>query len=76
MRRYAIVRAASDEDAKVWYVEESDVPGLATESATLEGLKQRVRDIIPDLLDGEDGVPDELDIEFIAYSHEKVKTAA
>ncbi len=76
MRRYAIVRAAWDDDAKVWYVEQSDVPGLATEAATLEGLKQRVREIIPDLLDGEAEVPDELDIEFIAYSHEKVKTAA
>ena len=76
MRRYAIVRAAWDEEAKVWYVEDSDVPGLATEAATLEGLKQRVREIIPDLLEGETGVPDELDIEFIAYSHEKVKTAA
>jgi hypothetical protein len=76
MRRYAIVRSAWDEEAKVWYVEESDIPGLATESPTLEGLKQRVRDILPDLLEETANVPDELDIEFIAYSHEKVRTAA
>lgn len=76
MRRYAIIRIAWDEDVNVWYVEDSDIPGLATESETLEGLKQRVRDILPDLLDGAEDVPDELDIEFISHSHEKVMTAA
>lgn len=76
MRRFAIVRAAWDSEVNVWYVEESDIPGLATEAPTLEGLKQRVRDIVPDLLDGQENVPDELEIEFIAHSHERVKTAA
>ncbi len=52
MRRHAFVHAASDEQARVWYVEESDTAGLATEAETLEGLRQRVRDILPDLLDG------------------------
>jgi Domain of unknown function (DUF1902) len=76
MRRFAIVRAAWDDEVKVWYVEESDIQGLATESSTLEGLKQRVRDILPDLLEGQDGVPEEIEIEYIAHSHERVKTAA
>jgi hypothetical protein len=52
MRRHAFVRASWDDEVSVWYVEDSDIPGLATESETLEGLKQRVRDILPDLLDG------------------------
>ncbi|HRK25016.1 MAG TPA: DUF1902 domain-containing protein [Beijerinckiaceae bacterium] len=76
MRRYAVVRAAWDDEVKVWYVEESDVPGLATEAPTLENLKQRVRDIIPDLLEGQNDIPEELELEFIAYSHEKIRTAA
>ena len=45
------ISAAWDDEAKVWYVRKSDIPGLATEADTLEALQQRVRDIIPDLLD-------------------------
>jgi len=50
MRRHAVVRAAWDEEAQVWYVEESDIPGLATEADSLEALRERLRVIIPDLL--------------------------
>jgi hypothetical protein len=76
MRRHAFVRAAWDHEVSVWYVEDSDIPGLATESETLEGLKQRVRDILPDLLDGLSDVPEEIETDFIAHSHERVRTAA
>jgi predicted RNase H-like HicB family nuclease len=76
MRRHAFVRAAWDDEAKVWYTEESDIPGLATESETLEGLLQRIRDIIPDLLDGVEDVPEQIEIDLIAHTHERVKTAA
>ena len=31
-----VVTAAYDDEAKVWYIEESNVPGLRTEAATLE----------------------------------------
>jgi predicted RNase H-like HicB family nuclease len=76
MRRHAFVRAAWDDEASVWYVEESDIPGLATESETLDGLRQRVRDIVPDLLEGEIDVPEAIEIDFIAHAHDRVKTAA
>lgn len=51
MKRHAVIRAAWDDEAQVWYVEESDIPGLATEGETLDRLRQRIRDIIPDLLE-------------------------
>jgi predicted RNase H-like HicB family nuclease len=76
MRRHAFVRAAWDDEASVWYVEESDIPGLATESDTLDGLRQRVRDIIPDLLEGQGDLPEAIEIDFIAHVHDRVKTAA
>jgi predicted RNase H-like HicB family nuclease len=76
MRRYAVVRAAWDDEAKVWYVEESDIPGLATEADTLDELRKKVPVIIQDLLEDESDKPDEIEIDFIAYAHDRVRTAA
>jgi predicted RNase H-like HicB family nuclease len=76
MRRHAIIRAGWDEDAKVWFIADSDIPGLVTESETLEGLSQRIRDILPDLLEGVTDRPDEIEIDLIAHRHDRVPTAA
>lgn len=43
--------AARDEVAGVWYIAESSLPGLAAEADTLDRLKERVCEIIPDLVD-------------------------
>ena len=40
-----------DEEAHVWYVAESDVPGLATEAETLEELERKLLVMIPELLE-------------------------
>lgn len=40
MRRHAFVRATWDDEVKVWYGEECDIPGLAAEADTLEALMQ------------------------------------
>jgi predicted RNase H-like HicB family nuclease len=76
MRRYAVVRITWDDEAKVWYVEESDIPGLATEADTLEELRRKVPIIIQDLLEHERDRPDEIEIDFIAYAHDRVRIAA
>jgi predicted RNase H-like HicB family nuclease len=76
MRRYAVVRVAWDEEAKVWYVENSDIPGLAAEADTLEELRRKVPVIIQDLLEDETDRPEEIEIDFIAYAHDRVRTAA
>jgi Domain of unknown function (DUF1902) len=39
-----------DEDTAIWVATSEDVPGLATEATTIELLRQKLRDIIPDLL--------------------------
>jgi predicted RNase H-like HicB family nuclease len=76
MRRYAIVRVAWDDEAKVWFVQESDIPGLVTEAGSLEELRRKVPHIIQDLLEDEAERPAEIEIDFIAYAHDRVTIAA
>jgi len=45
------VRAEWDEDARVWVATSDDVPGLATEEDNLEGLIEKLKIMIPELLD-------------------------
>jgi len=44
------VRAEWDEEARVWVATSDDVPGLATEADTMEGLIEKLKGIIPELL--------------------------
>jgi hypothetical protein len=45
-----VVKAAFDRDAGVWYVSDSEVPGLATEAASFDALCEKVTAFTPDLL--------------------------
>jgi predicted RNase H-like HicB family nuclease len=76
MRRHVVIRCAWDADVGVWYVEETDVPGLVTEATTLDALREKVPDMIRDLLADEVGLPDEIELDLIAYAHDRVRTAA
>lgn len=44
------VKAHWDEDAKVWWSESDDVPGLCVEASTFEELEKRLAELIPELL--------------------------
>jgi hypothetical protein len=44
------VQCAWDPDARVWYVRRTNVPGLATESATVEAMTRKLKSLIPELL--------------------------
>ena len=44
------VRVEWDEEAGVWVATSDDVPGLATEEATMEGLVEKLKTMIPELL--------------------------
>ena len=48
------VRAEWDEEACVWVATSDDVPGLATEEPTMEGLITKLKQIIPELLEAND----------------------
>lgn len=55
-KRPYFIRAEWDEEANVWVASSDDVPGLATEGETLETLIQKLKIMIPELLEanGED----------------------
>ena len=45
------IRAEWDDEARVWVATSDDVPGLATEAETVEGLIDKLRVMIPELLE-------------------------
>jgi len=45
------VEATWDSEAGVWVATSEDVPGLATEAMTLEALTEKLRSLIPELLE-------------------------
>ena len=45
------IHAEWDDEACVWVASSDDVPGLATESETLEALVQKLRTMVPELLE-------------------------
>jgi len=45
------IHAEWDEQAQVWVATSDDVPGLATEEKTLEGLVRKLKVMIPELLE-------------------------
>jgi predicted RNase H-like HicB family nuclease len=52
--RIAVVKAAFDDDAGVWFVERSDIEGLHVEGDTFEAFRRNVADAAGDLLFGGD----------------------
>jgi predicted RNase H-like HicB family nuclease len=50
----AVLKAAFDEDAHVWYVESSDVEGLHVEGDTFEVFRRNVAAAAADLLEGDE----------------------
>jgi len=50
-KRPYYIRAEWDEQANVWVASSDDVPGLATEGETLEQLIQKLKIMIPELLE-------------------------
>jgi hypothetical protein len=74
--RVAVVKAAHDNDAGVWYVEHSDVEGLHVEGDTFESFCRNVGDAVADLLEGATGGDDEIHVEIIARASLRARAAA
>lgn len=51
MSKPYFVRAEWDADAGVWVATSDDVPGLATESPTIEALDAKLQIMVPELLE-------------------------
>jgi len=50
-RKPLFIRAEWDDEARVWVATSDDVPGLATEAETVEDLIEKLRVMIPELLE-------------------------
>jgi hypothetical protein len=72
--RVAVVKAAHDDDAGVWYVEHSDVAGLHVEGDTFERFCRNVGDAVADLVEGEGG--GEIHVDIIAHASVRARAAA
>jgi predicted RNase H-like HicB family nuclease len=58
-----IVRALWDDEAQVWVATSDDVPGLATEAEDMGALVEKLKSMIPELLDA-NGVAHGADVPF------------
>jgi len=61
------IRAEWDEEAAVWVATSDEVPGLATEGENLEGLIQKLKIMIPELLNA-NGAEGNQDVPFELFS--------
>lgn len=53
-----------DADASVWYAISREKTGLATESESLDGLRERILAVLPDLLDLP---PEKIEVELVVH---------
>ncbi len=51
MNKVLIVKAVWDPEASVWVATSNDVPGLVTEAQTIEEMVEKLKVIIPELLE-------------------------
>jgi predicted RNase H-like HicB family nuclease len=77
MPKIFFVRAEWDDEANVWVATSDDVPGLATEADTTEQLVEKLKAMIPELLDA-NGYPDgdEVPFELLTRRFETTRRAA
>ncbi len=73
MRKSYTVKCDWDAAARVWFVSETNVPGLSTESATVEAMTKKLRTLIPELLAMNVGGPEvEVPVELLWHRQELV----
>ena len=71
------VRAEWDHEALVWIATSDDVPGLSTESDTLENLVHKLKIVIPELLEANGmDVPEEVPFELLSRRFEVARMVA
>ena len=74
------VRADWDAEAEVWVAYSDEVPGLATEAATVEALTAKLRTLIPELLEANRVAPGdpaaEISFEIVGHRRERLKMAS
>ena len=70
------MKAAWDAEAAVWWIEESDLPGLRLEAETLEALRDKIPGAVADLLEDEGSEAFDVPIEIIAHARTRAQVGA
>jgi predicted RNase H-like HicB family nuclease len=74
------VQADWDHEAGVWVATSDDVPGLATEAPTIEALAEKLRIMIPELLEANQllssGQTGSIGFELTSHRQERVRLAS
>jgi hypothetical protein len=73
------VEAFWDPEAGVWVATSEDVPGLATEAPTIEGLTAKLHTLVPELLEANHvrlDNPHEVTFELTSHRQELVQLAS
>jgi hypothetical protein len=74
------IHADWDPEAGVWVATSDDVPGLATEAPTMEALAEKLRTMIPELLEANQllssGQSDAIAFELTSHRQERVRLAS
>jgi len=74
------VDADWDSEAGVWVATSDDVPGLATEAPTVEALAEKLRIVIPELLEANqlllNGQSQAIEFELTSHRQERVRLAS
>jgi predicted RNase H-like HicB family nuclease len=61
---YKFVHAEWDDEALVWVASSDDVPGLVTEAETMEALIEKLKIMIPELLEANNALGQNEDVPF------------
>jgi len=66
MKKQYFVRADWDDEAKCWYVSDTNIPGLATGAATIPDLIEKLLVMVPELLTENEHIKDPVYFDFDA----------
>ena len=66
------VKILWDNEADIWVAKSDDLPGLALESGSCDALIEKVKYIVPELMDMNDMKADFCDLNFVADRLERV----
>nr|VFJ68999.1 MAG: protein of unknown function (DUF1902) [Candidatus Kentron sp. DK]VFJ69540.1 MAG: protein of unknown function (DUF1902) [Candidatus Kentron sp. DK] len=79
-RKTIHVKAIWDDEAKVWVAESDDVPGLVTEASAWDRLMEKLRVLIPELLEAngmlEEGAESEIPFHLLSERRETIRYRA
>lgn len=76
MKQVYFIYAKWDDDAKVWFAEQSDIPGLVTEAPTAERFLEHVCELVPDLIESNSADGSDVPVELLWSGRQKLQLAS